>query len=267
MKVNITCQDTTGMAFRTVLNGVFEILKTGDVIHPDTATADVVLCMTKSELVPLYNEQQLFLLIAVGPQGNLPRNVVDFPLFGNWLDLTIAQLNLWRIQSQKNPQREVSVFVKTGEENVPQDTSSALRILVIDDKPNNLALALTLLGGRHYVTLASGYGEGLGLIDTKKYDVVLCDCQMPVHSDASSSLATRAIELAPVPCGPLLMFHATKKGAHFAIVTAANHHLDWTASLFGSLREPQTVNGKTVLFIGDERKKWDRALEKLLASV
>ncbi len=131
------------------------------------------------------------------------------------------------IQNDLAPRVRVAkvVHVEIGKEFSPRETTTASQhVLVVDDKPKNLELAMTLLNPDNFVTLASGYDEGLRLIKENRYDVVLSDCQMKPDTK-NSPLSVESIVIGQtVPNGIFLIFHATKRGARVAIVTDADHH-------------------------------------------
>ncbi len=263
LKIHVTIPDPIGAAIKTVVG----LSLSNEPHYPDLATADAVIVGSKRELERFYNDKQRFLIISSRDPGRLPKNVV-------WVDQmrvveALPELHKWNAELEEKLGQSTTtpISFETGKEFEPQNTEGALHILVVDDKPSNLKRALELLGNRHYVTLAKGYADGRRLIAERSYEVVLSDSQMPLGFDAKTALSEDAIEVgSTVPCGPYLVFPATKKGAKVAIVTDANHHQDWTSALFDGLRQPQTINGQTVLFINNLGKAWDKALEALLAA-
>ncbi|MEI7480202.1 MAG: hypothetical protein WCJ59_01090 [bacterium] len=145
-------------------------------------------------------------------------------------------------------------------------TADSVSVLVIDDKIENLKLALDLLTERHSVTLASGYGEAMDLLKTKKYDAVLTDCDMPIRTISGTMLSVSNIDFNEVGhIGLIQIFELTAMGYPVALVTAGgNHHSDWqTAMLKKASSPPNVVNGQPVVFFTDG-KPWDKALEGLL---
>lgn len=58
---------------------------------------------------------------------------------------------------------------------------SGLRVLVIDDSPSNILLLQRQLQKQgHEVTFATNGREGLVLVDCLEFDLIICDCAMPV---------------------------------------------------------------------------------------
>ena len=58
---------------------------------------------------------------------------------------------------------------------------SGLHVLVIDDNPSNILLLQRQLQKQgHEVTFAVNGREGLALVDRLKFDLIICDCAMPV---------------------------------------------------------------------------------------
>jgi CheY-like chemotaxis protein len=53
-------------------------------------------------------------------------------------------------------------------------------LLVVDDRPENLVVLESLLGGQYHVATARSGHEALNLLEEKEFDVVLLDIEMPV---------------------------------------------------------------------------------------
>ncbi len=253
MKIHIAIPGGVGMALKQTLSlgGKYAF------DHPDPMTADVVIMGSLEDAVKRYTHHQFFILISANqPKKPTPENMV-------WINvtsalLTISQLGLWEEKIGEG----VWHGLEMGKMYLPRNgfTAASRKILVVDDTIANLALAATQLGDHHALTFALGLGAAWELIECEQYDVVLCDCNMPMGG-VGGSLSSDAVDIArTVPCGPYLIFPATKSGADVAIVTDANHHQDWTSALCDSLREPQGVNGRKVRFMNHIGKNWAEAL-------
>jgi hypothetical protein len=234
------------------------------------AEADLIIVFDESKLHEVYSTEKKFAVFSVKEIKFSAANVRWISVFEYITDLTAYVSEIAQEINGASPDNdEVNQVraIEMGVEYVPKNKEHALHVLVVDDKQENLLSALELLGEKHFLTLASGYGEGKQLIRANKYDVVLSDCQMPIQTKGSA-LSMEAITLSlgeVVHNGPFLMFPATKSGARFAIVTDANHHQDWVSAIFDDLRDPQIINGQPVLFINYMGKDWDKALEKLMS--
>lgn len=236
--------------------------------------ADLIIVETKERLHELYHKKKFFAVLSIKEVKNLPANARWIPLLefihyiGAYMD-EIGKALATRKQEPVASSEEDPLFVETGLEYTREDPGAerSFRVLVVDDKPQNLQLALECLQKDHFVTLASGYAEALQLISKKTYDAVLSDCQM-LPETKNSALSLEAITIGQtVHNGIFLIFHATKRGARVAIVTDANHHMDWVSALFDDrdLYQPQEVNGQPVLLINYMGKRWDEALNALMA--
>jgi phosphorylcholine metabolism protein LicD len=264
MRVHVTIQNVYGTALKQVLQ-IFNCE-----IALDSETADVIVVEDDLELERFYTSHQQFIMVKRSDPGDMPKNC-------SWLNENEPSSLKKILKSLSDTKQVPSVISEVPQIQMikgfeiskvysPENTDQALRILIIDDKDENLQHALDLLGDNHFITLANGYGKGYKLIEECHYDVVLCDCQMPFGSGENTAFSAFASLVGQtVPCGTYLMFPATKKGAKFAIVTDGNHHQDWTSAIFDRLRDPQIINGQPVLLINYLGKQWDKALEALLA--
>jgi len=265
MRIYITIEGSVGNAIKNVL-GMF-----GCCLCDDVSGADFIIVEDKKQLQNLFDENKFFAVFSSKEVEGLPRNTrwifgFDFfiPIMNYFEDIKKELM----LRSETNELVKMQLVVETRKEFAPQEIKKqSQHILVIDDAVENLQLALDLLGKDHFVTLASGYGEGLDLVRVNRYDVVLSDCQMAPET-TNSALSAENIEIGKtVHNGIFFIFLATRRGAKVAIVTNANHHQDWVSAIFDDLdlRAPQMVNGQPVLLINYMSKQWDRALIALNA--
>jgi len=146
-------------------------------------------------------------------------------------------------------------------------TFKGYKILVVDDRKENLEIATERLVGQQIV-LANSPAEGfkyLKMCGSKEdsFDVVLTDLNMKPDNMYGSSLnLSQYSPTAEVPAGLSIMFEATKRGIPVAIVTDANHHQDWFSAMFDHCKESE-VNGQKVVFYSGG-KEWDFALKRLM---
>ena len=265
MKIFINFQDPIKAALQQIL----PLMYAPHLICDNSEESDLIIVKDKSELHGLFKQDKFFAIFSLNEVDNLPSNarwlpMLDYPVpMGEYLEEVQAALNCQSPGAvSEGPRVECGVEYSPSEAN-----AETKRILVIDDKLENRNLAMELLGKRHFVTLASGFGEGLRLVKANRYEVVLSDCQM-LPEVKNSPLSIEAIVIGQtVHNGIFLIFHATKRGARVAIVTDANHHQDWVSALLddGDLRQPQEVNGQPVLLINYMGKRWDSALEAITA--
>jgi len=105
----------------------------------------------------------------------------------------------------------------------------ALRILVIDDMPENIRSAKKGLTG-HRLTTATGYEEAMEILSREKFDVVLTDLHLPM---SSKTMGSKFVLGQLVPYGILLMIEAARQGAkHVVVVTDLSHHDDPFSAAF-----------------------------------
>lgn len=141
-------------------------------------------------------------------------------------------------------------------------TKGHYRVLVIDDKPENLELAKLLLAG-HQVVTADGLKSGMKEFNDAKFDAVLTDMEMrpdnfyPSYSVTSQPLGHHDL------FGWAVAAEVTKQGVPVAIVTEGNHHISWPVAMFNSMKKME-MNGQTVLLFGNIGKQWDVALKELM---
>ena len=141
-------------------------------------------------------------------------------------------------------------------------TTGRYRVLIIDDKPENLELARLLLAEHELVT-ADGLKSGMAEMAKGKFDAVLTDMEMkPDNFYPSFSVTSQ-------PLGQTVLFgwavaaEVTKRGVPVAIVTDGNHHTSWTVAMFNSMKRME-MNGQTVLLFGNIGKRWNEALKALM---
>jgi hypothetical protein len=237
----------------------------------ESQEADLIIVDTKETLQKMYDANKHFVVLSIREETNLPANARWIPILDSLVPMLEYVKEVEKIigQTEKRPVLEnSSVAAKTGFEYAPGEiTDETRKVLVVDDKPENLQSALELLNKKHFITLASGFDEGLKLVREGSFDVVLSDCQMLPETE-NSSLSIEGIVIGQtVHNGIFLIFHATMHGARVAIVTDANHHRDWVSALFDDkdLRQPQEVNGQPVLLINYMGKRWDEALNAICA--
>jgi CheY-like chemotaxis protein len=140
--------------------------------------------------------------------------------------------------------------------------SRGYKVLVVDDSHRNLSLAMSVLVGQQILPVDS-FERALQAIEGGGFEAVLTDLNLPPDK------GYRAVDLGrygvdeTVPAGLSILFEATARGIPVAIVTDANHHLDWFGAMFDRVKGA-TVNGQRALFIQDSGKRWDRALKALV---
>lgn len=272
IKVCVNIDNVTGNAIKVVLEvlcpeGIMEVVD-------DPKIADLVIIDDRYALNKVYNEHQNFALFNMREQTGLPNNVRHFNLNPGDKNIVVA-LSIWIQELAKRVEMGeklpvvnkpiIQEFVLGSPLGPRQSSNHQFKILVVDDKPENLEKALADLGDLHQVTLADSYNQGLILIQNNSYDVVLTDCQMPPNLGVGSALSIDHIQIGQVvPIGLLLIFHATARGSKVAMVTDANHHQDWVSAELDHLRGPIIINGQKVLLINYLGKDWKTALEKLV---
>jgi len=151
--------------------------------------------------------------------------------------------------------------------------SRAYTVLVVDDKPGHLETAMCRLVGQQIV-LADTPAKALQLLKLEdgdgsdssrpSIDAVLTDLNMKPDQTYPSLALDRYGPNEEVPAGFSLMFEATKRGIPVAIVTDANHHVDWFSAMFDH-HKGAVVNGQQVLFCqAHGTKRWDEVLKRLM---
>ena len=114
-----------------------------------------------------------------------------------------------------------------------------LNILIVEDKPLNIAAARIMLAG-HNLTSVSGFDGVLTALsdDSRarnrikapdKFDVVLTDCMFPKGGYACMGAKGKALVncQGEMPYGPMVVFHAIRMGVpSIGLITQGNHHDD-----------------------------------------
>lgn len=219
----------------------------------DIGDADFVFVVDdRKELAEIYRPDKVFAFFSSRREENLPGNVFHIGLN----DMIPAIARMIEFQKTFKP-----VLPQKKEYATPADTAKtkgSYRVLVIDDTPENLEFAQRLLEG-HAVSLANGFAEGMRMLETKEFDVVLTDMEMPAnrHYGALSYSGYSLDET--YAYGMLVVFEATSRGIPVAVVTDANHHGNWMSAALDSLTKA-SVNGQRVLFFNNIGKRWDKAL-------
>lgn len=224
--------------------------------------ADITFVINdRNTLMSIYREDKVFAFFSMEKQSGLPENVIllALDLRGNIDALLAAKAAVEKMQAK--PKAEL-----TPAPEVPKDlveTTGTYKVLVIDDLLENLEFARAVLDGRHEVTLAHGFVEGMRVIGEKKFDAVLCDMHMPPNKHYPSYNMDNAPIGSTLPYGFFSVFEVTAKGMPIVIVTDGNHHSDWVSAGLDHLKEA-TVNGQKVRFFNNLGKRWDKALKSLM---
>jgi CheY-like chemotaxis protein len=142
----------------------------------------------------------------------------------------------------------------------------ALRILVIDDTPQNIASAKSGLAG-HRLTTVTGYEDAMKVLDSETFDVVLTDLHLPM---SSKTMGDKFVLGQLVPYGILLMVEAARRGARkVAVVTDLSHHDDPFSAAFDhysqfpvKIENAKVVMMHAAMFHGT--KDWAAALAQLM---
>ncbi|HEY4511506.1 MAG TPA: hypothetical protein VJH55_01565 [Candidatus Paceibacterota bacterium] len=127
--------------------------------------------------------------------------------------------------------------------------NTKLNILVVEDKPENIAAAKKMLAD-HNLTVVSGFDDALTALKRngyarrkveapEKFDVVLTDCLYPKGGTACMGPRGEAVVncQGEMPYGPMVVFHAIEAGVpHIGLITQGNHHDDPFVFALDSLR-------------------------------
>jgi CheY-like chemotaxis protein len=152
-------------------------------------------------------------------------------------------------------------------EEVPADRivkfDRVYKVLIIDDKKENLARAMYLLPGQQILPVDS-FEMAMNMMKDGGFDAVLTDLHMPPDKGYTAVSLDSYPLGADEPVGMSVVFEATRLGMPVAVVTDANHHLSWFTAMFGGM-DGATVNRQKVIFRNDSSKRWDVALADLMA--
>jgi hypothetical protein len=217
------------------------------------------------ELRDVYNNTQLFCVLFTGnghTAKDQPENVVlvhALKLFDRAVGVPklLEALLLHRARPGK----------QTVTKPVPEFTdlvnfTGTYRVLVIDDKPENLEIAKVVLKGHEVVTVGS-LQEAVGELRQGTFHAVLTDMEMPPDKTYQALNLDSFGVTETVSYGFAVMLEATSCGLPVAIVTDGNHHQSWVSAMFDKI-EGATVNGQKVLFFNHLGKRWDKALKALM---
>ncbi len=107
-----------------------------------------------------------------------------------------------------------------------------MKILVVDDRVENLESAKETLGKDHEVELVSDAGTAFRLLARQgaHYDVLLTDLFMPL-GEFRGEMGRNALPPESIPVGLVFALSAANKGLRTVICTDANHHNDWLCTL------------------------------------
>jgi len=248
--------------FKIIVNFNLEVVSN----HQD---ADVVILGSREKLDKFYNDwwKQDFLFIPLQVKQLPPANAKELRIHHYDIRGAVVKAMAEFFQAYEPKVRDPEMdIVRTSDLYLAKNpTTDSVQVLVIDDKIENLKLALDLLTERHSVTLTSGYGEAMDLLKTNKYDAILTDCDLPVRTITGTALSSSNIDFNALGhIGLLQIFELTAMGHPVALVTAGgNHHADWQTAMLNKAGQTQVVNGQPVVFF-TSGKPWDKALEALL---
>jgi CheY-like chemotaxis protein len=228
------------------------------------AEADLVVGLNVRDFEPHYTTSQQYVMIDfLQSKEVLPENVVKMTgTNGSNMVMELAEL-ISRVGKTLQP---IPVEASASfEEQVPL-FEDALRILVIDDTPKNIASAKKTLAG-HHVTTVTGYEAAMKILTKQRFDVVLTDLHLPMSSKTMGD-KFRLGEL--VPYGMLLILEASRWGTRFvAVVTDLGHHDDPFSAAFDHYAHfPVRIEQAKVLMMHAEKmedgsKDWSAALRRL----
>lgn len=223
-----------------------------------TAEADLIVAENLKNIEPSFSKNKHYAIITVNDIQATPENIVVFKPF----KLSDYYKFIFEISEKKDNDNVAEEEIAPNMD-IPL-LPDAKRILVIDDKPENIISAKKLLAG-HKLTVAEGYEIAMKILGTKKFDIVMTDLYMPMSSHMLSDKFFRIGEL--VPYGFLLMLEAALRGAkEVAIVTNLDHHNDPFAAAFEHFSKFifKIENAKVKIIrakIRNKAKDWQEALK------
>lgn len=224
----------------------------------DVSQADLVIFTEVRDVERGYDRNKIYAYLQAGSRvtTKLPENcLIINTLAGNAVEVIIEAIE--KARKLLKPTTEKSVIRK--EKSVPL-LPDALRILIIDDEPMNIASAKKTLAG-HRLSTVTGYEDAMNILEKEKFNVVLTDLHLPMSSKMLSDKAFKLGEL--IPYGILLMVEAARRGAkHVAVVTDLNHHDDPFSAAFDHYSNfPVKIEGAKVVMmhapmIEIKKNKW-----------
>ena len=116
--------------------------------------------------------------------------------------------------------------------------SKGLKILVVEDKPENIGAAKEMLK-EHTLTIVSGFDQAvteikrssgfyrIGNENIESFDVVLTDLMFPKGGNACMARDDEKYLTEEMPYGSIVVFHAIEAGVkNIGLITQGNHHAD-----------------------------------------
>ena len=236
-----------------------------EIVEEQTLAEATFVISDFQSLFNIYTKNGVYVYADTGRNINnisLPDNVILIDMLGDFNDKVWAIQCLKRLIEKtraKKPEIRQPIVAPTDIVN----TLKIYRVLVIDDNEDNLALARYLLEPRHQLVTACGFEQGMKELESREFDAVLSDMEMPANKryPSLSFSSTRLGE--NYGYGFFSVFEVTAKGIPIAVVTAGNHHSSWISAGFDTLKKA-VVNGQTVLFYNNIGKRWDIALRQLM---
>jgi len=225
--------------------------------------ADLVIFTNIRDIEQGYSKEKsyAYLELSDGPKG--------LQLPGNCATLNQHNLLLGLVEAIDNARKKLAPIVEvvsTPAEEVARLRPDALRILVIDDTPENITSAKKGLAGNRLTTV-TGYEDAMNVLGSEKFDVVLTDLHLPMSSKTMGN-KFKLGEL--VPYGILLMIEAAHRGAkHVAVVTDLSHHDDPFSAAFDHYSQfsVKIENAKATMMHSsmiNGGKDWAEALTQLM---
>lgn len=259
-------QDSYGSLVRAIKQVLSTVGNESSHLFVETVDeADLVVFTEIRSIERGYDKNKTYAYLQTGSKvtTTLPENcLVINTMAGNALVAIIETIN--KARQLLKPIVEAPVV----QEETTPFLPNALRILVIDDKPANIASAKKTLAG-HLLTSVTGYEDAMNILAKGKFDVVLTDLHLPMSSKMLGDKAFKLGEL--VPYGILLMIEAARQGAKYvAVVTDLSHHADPFSAAFDHYsRFPVNIEGAKVVMMhapmaqmdGKWVKEWSRALD------